>query len=102
MKEYRVKVYENRIEWYNLDGQLHRENGPAVEYANGTKEWYVNDRRHREDGPAIEWVDGSKFWYINDQELTKEEFEARNKVELTLDEIAEKFGIDVNKLKIKK
>jgi len=102
MKEYRVKVYENRTEWYNLDGQLHREDGPAVEYVKGDKYWRINGQYHREDRPAIEYVDGSKEWYINGQELTEEEFEARNKVELTLDEIAKKFGIDVDKLKIKK
>jgi hypothetical protein len=29
------------------------ENGPAVERSNGTKYWYLNGERHREDGPAI-------------------------------------------------
>jgi hypothetical protein len=43
--------------WY-LNGKLHREDGPAVEYANGDKDWYLNDKRHREDGPAIEYADG--------------------------------------------
>jgi hypothetical protein len=50
-----------------LNGRLHREDGPAIEYADGTKEWYLNDRRHREDGPAIEYADGSKEWYLNDR-----------------------------------
>ena len=26
--------------WYNEQGQLHREDGPAVEYADGSKRWY--------------------------------------------------------------
>jgi hypothetical protein len=26
---------------------------PAVEYANGDKEWWRRGRRHRDDGPAI-------------------------------------------------
>ena len=52
MKQYIVKVYEDRTEWYNEQNQLDREDGPAVEYANGTKYWYRNDQRHREDGPA--------------------------------------------------
>ncbi len=43
---------------------LHREDGPAVEYANGDKVWYKNNLRHREDGPAVEcWR--YKAWYIN-------------------------------------
>ena len=29
------------------------------------KEWYVNGKLHREDGPAVEWEDGSKSWYVN-------------------------------------
>ena len=46
---------------------LHRENGPAIEYANGSKYWYQNNQLHRTDGPAIERTDGSKTWYQNDQ-----------------------------------
>ena len=52
--------------WYR-NGQLHREDGPAVEWADGTKKWYHNGQYHREDGPAIEWADGAKEWYRNGQ-----------------------------------
>ena len=48
--------------WY-LNGKLHREDGPAVEYANGDKVWYLNGKLHREDGPAREWVNGNKKWF---------------------------------------
>jgi hypothetical protein len=65
--------------WYNEDNKLHREDGPAIEWANGGKSWYINDKLHREDGPAIEYTDGSKYWYINDKQLTEEEFNNRNK-----------------------
>ena len=87
-------------EWY-LNGKRHREDGPAIEWANGSKWWYLNGKCHREDGPAYEDVDGYKGWYINGEKLTAEEFNARN-VELTLDEIASKFGVSVDQLKIKK
>jgi hypothetical protein len=50
--------------WY-LNRKLHREDGPAVEYANGDKEWYLNGKHHREDGPAIECADGDKEWWRN-------------------------------------
>jgi hypothetical protein len=64
--EYTVRVYDKGTrEWY-LNGKLHREDGPAIEYANGTREWFLNDKLHREDGPAIECVDGSRYWYLND------------------------------------
>jgi hypothetical protein len=52
------------IKWY-LNGKLHREDGPAIEYADGTKEWYLNGMRHREDGPAVEWFYGTKAWCFN-------------------------------------
>ena len=67
MKEYKVKVYNDRTEWYNLEDQRHRENGPAVEWAKGSKFYYINDKRHREDGPAVEFANGHKDYYINDK-----------------------------------
>ena len=59
--------------WY-LNGQRHRVDGPAAEYATGTKYWYLNYQLHRVDGPAIEYADGSKEWYLNDQCLTEDEY----------------------------
>jgi hypothetical protein len=50
--------------WY-LNGILHREDGPAVEYINGNKYWYLNGQRHRIDGPAFEDVNNYKAWYLN-------------------------------------
>ena len=77
MKQYIVKEYHDRTEYRNMDGELHREDGPAIEYADGTKSWWLNDNRHREDGPAIEFSDGSKEWWMNGIELTEEQFNRR-------------------------
>ena len=33
----------------------------------GNKSWYLNGKRHREDGPAVEWANGDKVWYLNDE-----------------------------------
>jgi hypothetical protein len=44
---------------------LHRHDGPAIEYTNGTKSWYVDGKRHRLDGPAIIWSNGDKEWYVD-------------------------------------
>ena len=52
--------------WYQY-GSLHRTNGPAIETDNGHTEWWVNDRRHREDGPAIIWANGFLEWWQNGQ-----------------------------------
>ncbi|MDE1834530.1 MAG: hypothetical protein KGH64_04285, partial [Candidatus Micrarchaeota archaeon] len=63
-----MKRYEGKMKEYrNEQGQLHRANGPAIEYANGGKEWYLNGKRHRTDGPAVEYADGYKAWYLNGQ-----------------------------------
>jgi hypothetical protein len=51
-------------EWW-LNGEIHRVDGPAWEYADGRKEWWLNGKYHREDGPAIEYADGSKAWWLN-------------------------------------
>jgi hypothetical protein len=34
--------------WYNEQGELHREDGPAVESPCGYKEWYLNDIEYSE------------------------------------------------------
>ena len=51
-------------QWY-LNGECHRADGPAYEYADGSKEWYLNGEYHRVDGPATEYADGTKLWYLN-------------------------------------
>ena len=53
--------------WRLPNGKLHREDGPAAEYADGTKWWYVNGERHRVDGPAVENANGNKWWCVNDK-----------------------------------
>jgi hypothetical protein len=62
MIEYKVKVYGEITEWY-LNGKLHREDGPAIEYKNGDKSWWLNGNLHREGGPAIIRANGNKLWW---------------------------------------
>ena len=40
----------------------------------GNKFWWSHGKLHREDGPAVEWANGDKEWYLNDKEYTEEEF----------------------------
>jgi hypothetical protein len=118
--------YTNGYKAWYVDGKRHRTDGPAIEYADGSKSWYVDDKRHRTDGPAIEhadvckawfvdgkrhrtdgpaieYADGSKAWYVDGKRLTEKEFNALTKpTELTLEDIAAKFGVDVNNIKIVK
>ncbi len=71
------------VEWANgskswwMHGKRHRENGPAIERTDGYKAWWVNHISHREDGPAIEHADGTKIWYLNGKKIecsSNEEF----------------------------
>ena len=64
MIEYTVKAYAKSNDWF-LNGERHREDGPAIEWAHGSKEWYLNGKRHREDGPAVDRPSGFKVWYLN-------------------------------------
>jgi hypothetical protein len=57
--------------YYNSKGRKHRVDGPAVEYTDGTKIWYLNGRLHRIDGPAGVWSDGDKFWFLKGRRYTK-------------------------------
>jgi hypothetical protein len=59
-----IDKYGTKI-WKNKNGELHRTDGPAVEYAGGGKFWFQNGMKHRIDGPAIEYRDGTKYWYKN-------------------------------------
>jgi len=127
MKTYKVTVDDyGTICWYNEKNQLHREDGPAVEFADGSKEWFINSKRHREDGPAVEFADGykawyidgkrhredgpavertdgSKLWYINGKLLTEQEFIKRTEpvVELTIQDIETLIGKRVKIVKNK-
>ncbi|MFZ6673696.1 hypothetical protein [Undibacterium sp. Xuan67W] len=65
--------------WY-LNDELHREDGPAIEYSDGGKEWWINGERHRDDGPACIYKDpdeGDFFyeWFRNGGRVTEQEIE---------------------------
>jgi hypothetical protein len=123
MKTYTVKIDEYGDKRWYFNGKLHREDGPAIEYANGTREWYINDKLHREDGPAIEfangtrawyikgklhredgpaveYADGEKCWFINDEPLTESRFNKRTNKNLTSS--AKVVEIDGVKYELKK
>jgi hypothetical protein len=67
--------------WRNAAGQLHRDGGPAVIFANGDRYWYQNDNLHRERAPAIECADGTVDYWVNGEPvepLWMVEFETGN------------------------
>jgi hypothetical protein len=68
---------------------------------NGDKFWLLNGNLHREDGPAVEESDGEKYWYLNGEHLTEEEFNKRMapEVEMTMAQISEALGKNVKVVK---
>lgn len=44
---------------------LHRADGPAIEYPDGTKKWFCHGVLHRMEGPAAEYNNGERAWYRN-------------------------------------
>lgn len=48
----------------NAAGQLHREDGPALEYVDGRKYWFQHGYLHREDGPADMTSEAVWGWYV--------------------------------------
>ena len=45
MKSIRKEFSHGLIEWRNESGRLHREDGPAIEHQEGTREWWINGNR---------------------------------------------------------
>ena len=71
-------------------------------HGNGDKEWHLNGELHREDGPAYEGANGDKEWFINDVRYTEEEY--YNKLnpkakELTMEELVKELGYNVKIIK---
>ena len=79
----KMKIDENG-RWCNTKGKLHREDGPALEFTDGSKTWYINGRLHRVDGPAVEYADGFKCWFINGRQYSFEDW--LNKLQISDEE----------------
>jgi len=107
MQEQYICIDKDGDKYYYKDKamtMLHRLDGPAIKRVNRNKCWWVGGKCHRLDGPAVEWADGTKFWFVEGKLLTEQEFLALTSptLELTLEDIAAKFGVDASKVKIKK
>ena len=49
--------------WYK-DGELHRDDGPALLHVCGDQEWFQNGKWHRDGNlPAIVYTDGEEEWF---------------------------------------
>jgi hypothetical protein len=54
---------DNCCLWYDADAKLHRDDGPAQDWTNGSQGWWQHGQLHRVDGPAITHPSGQREWY---------------------------------------
>ena len=79
MEELDINITATGTKYHYKKGTwiYHRLDGPAIEWYNGDKSWFVDGYLHRLDGPAEVWARGNA-WYINGKQIhcrTQEEFE---------------------------
>jgi hypothetical protein len=67
-------IWSDGSEDWICEGKYHRKRGPAVKRKNGHKEWWHNGVPHRKGGPAIEWRYGDKSWWLNGKEYNEKEY----------------------------
>jgi hypothetical protein len=97
MKAQYIKISEDGDKFYYSDKEmtvLHREDGPAYEWANGSKWWYLNGKLHHEDGPACVYADGSKSWYLNGKYYSEEKFNEKMKLSKKININGREFTIE--------
>ena len=63
------QLWVNEIEYYDIENMIASdEDGRLVGYlqvkCDKCTHWYLNGELHREDGPAIDEIDGVKRWYL--------------------------------------
>ena len=74
-KIYQVEVFEDGTTYWTVNRKFHREDGPAVKWANGSEKYYLNDKLHREDGPAVKLANGTEEYWLNNKKYSKEDFD---------------------------
>ena len=58
-----ARITKHAMYWYYY-GKIHRDNEPAIIYANDNKEWLQFGEWHRQDDlPTHEYKDGTRMWF---------------------------------------
>ena len=80
-KEFTVELFPNGQTFYAYDGELQKKNMAktvgkykVTYFDNGAEIWRHNEKLHREDGPAVEYKDGEKEWWLNNQSYREQEW----------------------------
>ena len=55
----------DRVEWHNADGQVDRDDGPAIIYRSGTRSWVKNGKTHRVGAPALTYDHVGEVWKVD-------------------------------------
>ncbi len=63
-----------KYDYFNNDLKFHRLDGPSFENTGRDKFWCKNGMDHREDGPAAEYRNGSKSYYLNGKIYAEKEY----------------------------
>lgn len=70
----RVVLESGTVEYW-VDGVLHREGKPAIEWSSGNESWYFDGKLHNDCGPAIWQKNGTILeWWLHGKRLFKKDF----------------------------
>ncbi len=74
-----ASIWPDGTRFWFRHGKLHRVGGPAIDWAWGGREWYQYGEKHRSDGPATEWPNGGRRYWLRGRPLSEEEFKAQRR-----------------------
>lgn len=73
-------IRDGEIQAWFKHGKRHRIGAPAYiqkrhSYHMSYEEWWFEDKKHREDGPAVTFEDGRKEWWLDGRQIPEQDFE---------------------------
>ena len=68
-----AQIWPDGSQYWYQHGNLHRDDGPAWIWPHGKQQWYQHGMRHREDGPAVIEPNGTQQWFWYGKEVIEEE-----------------------------
>ena len=77
-----IHTYEGIVGYENYTPEVLerlKELGYDVKKNDNSVIWYLNGELHRTDGPAVEYADGDKYWYLNGKEYSEAEYKEATK-----------------------
>ena len=69
-----MKTVQEPSNFYWIYIENHPKFTGCVVDARGNRAYFLNGKRHREDGPAVEWPNGYKVYWLYGEEYSYEEW----------------------------